>query len=353
MGSIKGNIRKLLLCEFRDILILIVISTIPTYLFAGNAIFSNFSTYVYNILYGALLGWTIWKGNQVIGWCYDKKLPWEDNPTKTFLYRAVSSVIFTAIDIVVVSYLIYTFIYRIDVFDQIHRLIIYAIVTFVIAMLVTTIIYLGHFFVSWRESLIQKEKYKQDALSMQYETLKSYVNPHFLFNSLSVLSSLVEKDTAKSQLFIRQLSDIYRYVLEQKDKELVPLETELAFIVSYISLHRIRHGENLKVDLNVDNKSGYIIPLSLQILLENAFKHNVISEDEPLAVTVKREANFIVVQNKLQIRKTINQSEGIGLETISKRYEFFTKQQLVISNDNHFFTVKLPVLDLSVLEGYK
>ena len=353
MTLTKINIKRLLLQETRDIAILIIISTVPTYLFAGNKIFTNFSHYVNSILYGALLGWTIWKGNQLLGLCFDYKMPWDKNPTKSFIYRIISSVIFSIIDIVIVSYLIYTYIYKINVFDNIKPLINYALVAFVIAMLVTTIIYLYHFFISWRESLIQSEKYKRDALSMQYETLKSYVNPHFLFNSLSVLSSLVEKDTAKSQEFIKQLSDIYRYVLEQKDKELVPLETELNFVSSYINLHRIRHGENLKVVLKIDDKSGHIIPLSIQILLENAFKHNIISEEEPLKVTIWREADYIVVQNTLQIRKSTDQNGGLGLETISKRYAFFTKKPILVDNDNGLFTVKVPILDLRVLDQFK
>jgi len=344
MAQIKINIKRILLQELRDVAILIIISTVPTYLFAGNRIFTNFSHYANSILYGALLGWTIWKGNQLLGVYFDYKMPWEKNPTKSFLYRIISSIIFSMIDIVIVSYLIYTFIYKINVFDNIRPLINYALVAFVIAMLVTTIIYLYHFFISWRESLIQSEKYKRDALSMQYETLKSYVNPHFLFNSLSVLSSLVEKDTQKSQQFIKQLSDIYRYVLEQKDKELVPLKVEFEFIKSFIDLNKIRHGENLKVDIKIDNFDGYVIPLSLQILVENALKHNIVSEEEPLTISISRENSSLIVQNNLQIRKTISDAGGIGLETIQKRYEMLTSEPLIIENGNGYFRVKVPVI---------
>jgi two-component system LytT family sensor kinase len=349
MNPMNKNVKKFVLNELRDIAILIFISTIPTYLFAGNQIFINFPSYSKSIFYGFIIGWTIWKGNQVLGFYLDKKLSWEKNPSSAFIYRISASIVYTIVDIIIVNYLIYTYIYKINVFDDLRRLTIYAVVTFGIAMLVTTIIFLNHFFISWKESLIQKEKFKQDSLSMQYETLKSYVNPHFLFNSLSVLSSLVERDTAKSQEFIKQLSDIYRYVLEQKDKELVPLETELTFMVSYINLHRIRHGENLRVDFRVEDKSGQVIPLSMQILLENAFKHNIISEEEPLEVSIWRENDYVIVQNKLQTRKTINENGGIGLETISKRYEFFNSKPLVVSNENGYFTVKLPVLDISNL----
>lgn len=347
------NWRKHLIRELRDILILLAICTFVTYMFAGNQLFSNFSNYTRSIFYSFFIGLTIWKGNQTLGYFLTKKFPWEKNPSSTLFYHITASVIFTAVDIVVVNYFVYKFVYNISISDNFGRILNYEIVTFGIAMLITTVFYFKHFFLSWKNLVVKEEEFKHQALALQYETLKSYVNPHFLFNSLSVLSSLVEKDTVKSQVFIKQLSDIYRYVLEQKDKELVPLETELNFVLSYINLHRIRHGENLKVEIRVDDKSGYVIPLSIQILLENAFKHNIISEDEPLKVSIWREDNFIVVQNNLQMRKTIDQNGGIGLETISKRYEFFTKRPLLINEDNGFFTVRIPIIANDVLNSVK
>jgi two-component system, LytTR family, sensor kinase len=342
------TLRKFIIQELRDILILIAICTFATYMFVGNQIFINFSIYYKSIFYSFIVGLSIWKGNQYLGYFLAKKFPWEKNPSKTLFYIISASVIFTAVDIAVVNYLIYKFVYHISISDNFERIFNYEVITFGIALLITTIIYLKHFFLSWKSLVVREEEFKHQALALQYETLKSYVNPHFLFNSLSVLSSLVEKDTVKSQKFIKQLSDIYRYVLEQKDKELVDLSTELAFAQSFIDLHKIRHGENLKVEVHVDDLTGYIIPLSMQILLENAFKHNIISEEEPLEVKVWRENDFIIVQNKFQERRTINQSSGFGLDTITKRYEFFTKQELIVTNSRDFFTVKIPVLG-----GYK
>lgn len=353
MNQPTKSISRFFLKEFRDILILVAISTVATYIFAGNKIFVNFTIYARSIFYGFCIGWTIWKGNELLGWLLEKKYPWNVKPVFALVVHLSSSVVYTIIDIVIVNYLIYKYVFNTNLLDNWSNFLSYAIVQFVIAMLITIIFYVKHYFESWRKLVLKEEEFKMEALALRYETLKSYVNPHFLFNSLSVLSSLVEKDTVKSQEFIKQLSDIYRYVLEQKDKELVPLETELTFIISYINLHKIRHGENLKVDLNINDKSGYIIPLSMQILLENAFKHNIISEEEPLDVTIWRENNYIVVQNKLQTRKTISESGGIGLDTISKRYEFFTKRPLLVNSDNGLFTVKIPVLDMSVLDGYR
>jgi len=344
MNHPVNNKIKFLLREFRDILILIGISSGATYMFAGNRIFVNYNIYLRSIFYGFCVGWTIWKGNQILGWLLDKKYPWNVKPVFALTVHLGSSILYTIIDIVIVNYLIYKYVFNTNIIDDWNRFLGYALVQFVIALLVTTIFYVKHYFDSWRELVIKEEEFKREALALRYETLKSYVNPHFLFNSLSVLSSLVEKDVAKSQEFIKQLSDTYRYVIEQKDKELVALEVEIDFIRSFINLHKIRHGENLKVDLNIENRNGFIIPLSLQILLENAFKHNIISEEEPLEVKIWRENDYLIVQNKLQVRKTISESNGIGLETISKSYQFFTKQPLVVLKDNGFFTVKIPIL---------
>lgn len=349
MSLSKKSVIKFCIQEIRDILILLVICTLATYMFVGNQIFINLSIYVKSIIYSFIVGLSIWKGNQILGVFLDKRFPWEKNPTSTLFYHISAAVIFTAIDIVVANYLVYRFVYHVSILDNLQRVLSFEIVTFGISLLIITFFYLKHFFLSWKKLVVREEEFKRQTLTLQYETLKSYVNPHFLFNSLSVLSSLVEKDTNKSQVFIRQLSDIYRYVLEQKDKELVSLETELQFIESYINLHKIRYGENLKVNVNIDDKSGKVIPLSLQILLENVFKHNIISEGEPLDVNIWREGDCIIVQNKLQVRRTINESGGIGLETISKRYEFFRTTPLQIVKDDGFFTVKLPVINSSVV----
>lgn len=348
-----SRLKRIFLQELRDVLILIAICSFATFMFAGNQMFSNFRIYSNSVLYSFIVGLSIWKGNQILGYLMNKRFPWDKEPTSTLFYHLSASVIFTIIDIIVANYLVFKYIYNINVFDDFPRYFRFAIVTLGISMLIITIIYLKHFFLSWRKSLIREAEFKRETLALQYETLKSYVNPHFLFNSLSVLSSLVEKDIVKSQRFIKQLSDIYRYVLEQKDKELVDLSTEMAFARSFIDLHKIRHGESLRVDVDVDNLSGYIMPLSTQILLENAFKHNVISEEEPLEVKVWREDDYIIVQNRLQQRNTINQTGGIGLETIKKRYEILSSKPLFVSDENLFFTVKIPILNSSILDKNK
>ncbi|MBN1142810.1 MAG: histidine kinase [Bacteroidales bacterium] len=315
----------------------------------GNELFSNFRYLIKHCFFGFVLTVALWKGTACVGVYVERKFPWERNPSLTLTFQVLAAVTYAALAILIINLVFLEFYYKTSIKENFKLVLFQMIIELGIAMLITTIFYVKSFFISWRKAAVSEERYKQEALQLQYETLKSYVNPHFLFNSLSVLSSLVEKDTQKSQLFIRQLSDIYRYVLEQKGKELVPLETELDFARSFINLHKIRHGENLKVQLDVEDNAGYIVPLSMQILLENAFKHNVISEEEPLLVKVWRDHDYIIVQNQIRKRKTIEAGSGTGLETIVNQYKFISSRTLLICADDGNFTVHVPILNQNIL----
>ncbi len=140
------------------------------------------------------------------------------------------------------------------------------------------------FFKNWKNSAIQQEELKRAHLALQYQSLKDQVRPHFLFNSLSSLATLINTDTSKATQFVHKLSDVYRYVLEQRETELVPLKDDLKFMEDYIFLQKIRFGDNLQIESELDlDLNRLVIPLSLQMLVENAIKHNEISKDHPLA----------------------------------------------------------------------
>jgi hypothetical protein len=335
--------------QLKDMVIAFLISVAITWLFMGNGLFSDFGYFFKHCFFGFVLTVTLWKGTSCVGVFVERKFPWERNPFLTLTIQVLTAVSFAALAILIINVVFYRFYYKASIKEDFRGVLFQMIVELGIAMLITTLFYVKGFFISWRKAAVSEERYKKEALQLQYETLKSYVNPHFLFNSLSVLSSLVEKDTQKSQLFIRQLSDIYRYVLEQKGKELVSLQAELDFARSFISLHKIRHSENLKVELDVNDSSGYIVPLSMQILLENAFKHNVISEEEPLLVKVWRDHDYIIVQNQIRKRNAIDASGGMGLETIVNQYKFISSRTLLICSDDGYFTVHVPILDQNIL----
>lgn len=181
----------------------------------------------------------------------------------------------------------------------------------------------------------------------QFEILKSQVNPHFLFNSLNVLSSLIHIDPKKAAKFVRQLSKVYRYVLEIKDRDLITLKEELPFVESYIFLLKTRFDQNLSVNLDITNNSErkMIAPMVIQLLLENAIKHNVVSKTKPLTINITEEDGFLAISNNLQLKSSREKSSNTGLNNIRKRYEYLSSKKIEITETEEFFSVKIPLLD--------
>ena len=202
------------------------------------------------------------------------------------------------------------------------------------------------FFRNWREAAIQQEELKRAHLALQYKTLKDQVRPHFLFNSLSSLVTLINTDTEKATLFVHKLSDVYRYVLEQRENELVPLAREVKFLEDYIYLQKIRFGESLQVSFNLKtDQKQMMIPLSLQMIVENAIKHNEASSDHPLIVEISANDNHqVVIRNNLQKKEVMENSPGMGIENLRKRIAFFTDEPLVIEEEPETFSVTIPTV---------
>jgi two-component system LytT family sensor kinase len=194
---------------------------------------------------------------------------------------------------------------------------------------------------------LQTERLQKEAVQAQFDALKNQVSPHFLFNSLSILSSLVEIDTKLSVQFINRLSKAYRYILDQRDNEQVSLKTELDFIESYTFLLNIRFDDRLKVVINVPEaaRTRYqIAPLTLQLLVENAVKHNQMSDEDPLTVTIALVGETLRVSNPIQLRPSSGDSTGMGLQNISSRYRLLTDQPVRVGEHNGDFVVIIPLL---------
>lgn len=198
----------------------------------------------------------------------------------------------------------------------------------------------------WRFSLAEAEKYKKESAEFEFEMLQAQINPHFLFNSLNTLSSLVYEDAERSSEFIRKLSDVYRHVLETRHKELVSIGEELTFTESFIFLLEIRFDQKLSVDLQIDDvlMESKIVPLSLQLLIENAVKHNIVSEKKPLHIKVYNDEHYVIVENPLQLKKAREKGSRMGLRNISNRYKAICKKEIVISDENDKFIVKVPII---------
>ncbi|GAB3998136.1 hypothetical protein GCM10028807_45020 [Spirosoma daeguense] len=195
---------------------------------------------------------------------------------------------------------------------------------------------------------VRAERLEKENLQAQFAALKSQVNPHFLFNSLSILSSLVHADADLSEKFIDQLSRAYRYILEQKDNERVLLKTELEFIQAYRFLLNIRFENKFDISIDVPKEAQNrysIAPLTLQLLVENAVKHNRMSTKEPLHVSIQIEDNCLVVKNNLQQRPQTETSTGVGLQNIINRYALLTDQPVWVGESDGNFVVKVPLLN--------
>lgn len=198
--------------------------------------------------------------------------------------------------------------------------------------------------IQWQDAMKREQKLREENLVFQNETLKSQINPHFLFNSLNTVSSLIQSDPVKAELFITNLSSVYRYVLENGQKDMVPLQSELDLLNRYFDLHRVRDDEKISLTIDYTDAGVYrIIPVSLQILLENAIKHNSATRQNPLRINVFFEDQYVVVRNNLQKKATQLKSTGIGLRNLSERIKLVTGKTLIIEENDNYFTAKIPL----------
>ena len=199
----------------------------------------------------------------------------------------------------------------------------------------------------WKESLAEKEKLEQLTIRQEFETLKSQVNPHFLFNCFNTLSSLISEDRKQAEVFLDELSKVYRYLLRNNEDGLTTLQTEIKFIESYYCLLKTRHGEAVQVKTEIDKKYDlYLLPsLSLQLLVENAVKHNVLSKNKPLLIDIfTTSGNKLVVSNNLQLRTVKAPSNRIGLDNIKSKYELLNHPGFQVLQDKKSFSVVLPLI---------
>ncbi|MCC9071322.1 2TM domain-containing protein [Flavobacterium sp. F-65] len=224
----------------------------------------------------------------------------------------------------------------------------------IITFIVLAVFHALHFYKVYNENRVKEQKIIAGTASAKFETLKNQIDPHFLFNSLNVLSSLIEENPDNAQRFTTSLSKIYRYVLEQKDKELVFVEDELAFAKTYMNLLKMRFENSLFYELPTEgiNPDAKVVPLSLQLLLENTVKHNVVSEQRPLHIRIFIKGDYLAVQNDFQKKEVLQDRQGVGLQNIVNRYGIITNRKVLIEQNAATFTVKIPILtkQIAVME---
>lgn len=220
---------------------------------------------------------------------------------------------------------------------------------FVAALVVSLSYEASYFFEKWKVTFRQNEELKNQQIRTQFEVLQNQMSPHFLFNSLNTLTTVISEDPVAAISFTEKLAEVYRYILQNKDRELVSLDEEIEFVKSYLFLLKMRYPDNLTFDFRIDSDLYRlsIPPLTLQMLVENAIKHNVVSKSKPLQIEIYAEkANSIIVKNNLQKKEPLSKPTQTGLENIRKRYEILGGREIDIITTVDNFMVAVPLIDL-------
>jgi two-component system LytT family sensor kinase len=298
-------------------------------------------------------GWSLticmtqWLGNSYLNGLLDKRFTWKDHLVKRTIFGILAIVGYSALAYLVVQFIMYLIVYGSFPDDLLKWSLRYSYIAILISFAISLIFTAVGFFQNWKDSLLEAERVRAEMLMYKYESLQNQINPHFLFNSFNVLSDLVYEDQQKAVDFIRQMSQLFRYVLDSRDKELVPIKEELEFIKAYSSLLHSRFEEKLSIQLDVEAmEHEMIVPMTLQLLIENCVKHNEISASQPLHVHILRKGEYIRVENSVQPKPERIDSRRTGLSNIRQQFRYFTDKEILITQTDKVFAVEVPVLRL-------
>lgn len=218
-----------------------------------------------------------------------------------------------------------------------------------IIIIPVTALYFGFYFLrSWQSSEVRNQRLEKEQLKIQLDSLKNHLDPHFMFNNLNILSALIDKDTAASQKFLEKFAEVYRFLLQNKNSELVDLEQELQFLKSYFYLIECRYEDMVSLDnrLKVEDQGYFVPPFTLQMLFENGIKHNTITTKKNLRFELYCEDCFLVVRNNINPKVTPVESHKSGLDNIRSRYRYFTDKPVEVADDDGYFTVRVPLIEV-------
>ncbi len=300
-----------------------------------------------DLLYSFLISCLMSGGITFIISFSERFFPWVKAPMKRFFFDLVAVTAYSFITSFLLVSVFSVHVWQFTTWSEIgfRQAASNAMLPTIIALFITFILTSRAFLLQWKQASLEAEQMKNERLKVQYQSLKDQLNPHFLFNSLNVLSNLVYENPDKANDFIEKLARVYRYVLDVQNEELVSLDREIAFAKSYLELQKIRFGDKLNFNVDVEADAAvFIPPLALQLLLENALKHNKATRDNPLQIDISRKGALLVVNNNLQKRDTEEPPSGIGLTNIRERYRFFTEIPVDIQQSVGHFTANLPLI---------
>ncbi len=292
----------------------------------------------------------LWLGNQGITSFFEQKFSWTRFGKKRFFGQLFTGIFYSLI-VLNVAYFIFKLVLTEDppIVEQIIVMNVWGIVLTVPAYS----IYFGlHFLKHWQMTELEVERYQKETTISQLTNLKNHLDPHFLFNNLNILSSLIDKDRDLSQEFLVRFAQVYRTLLLNKGEDLVTLEEELEFIQSYIFLIETRFEKNISFDLNIAQDAFYFMlpPLTIQMLIENAIKHNNITEARPLQIRITTNGNRLHVCNSLfEKPEDLKTKSGTGLKNIKARFSYFTDEELIFQKNEKEFRASVPMLEVETL----
>ncbi len=310
----------------------------------------TFERYSVTFLISGMYTFFIGLGNGFLNDYLDSKFSWTDETRKRTIAAIVGTLLMNVALVYFCNYLNFIVIQGKNpekFFNGEMNFINWFFINF--AIMISAIGHARGFMAAWKNSTkkeVVEQKLIAKSANAQFESLKNQLDPHFLFNSLNVLDSLIEENPFQAQRFTNSMSKIYRYVLEQKDKELVSVEEEIDFAKTYCELLKTRFEDAVTFDFNIseEDKKGFVVPLSLQLLLENSIKHNFATSSKPLNIKIFTEKGNLIIENNLQTRELPNTSTGVGLANIVSRYNLLTERNVFVEKSEAFFRVKLPIL---------
>jgi len=316
------------------------------HIFYGDALFNDYRIWLISFPLIWVLGIISWYIHVLYGHAVQNRFPEISQSRQRILVKCLVSVFVMAPSMLLIFFLydgLSILGYQVENDDLIKGL----LVGFAVNLIFSTLWEAMYIMDKHRESIGEKELLRQMSVQQEFDVLKSQVNPHFLFNCFNTLSSLINEDAKKAEIFLDELSKVYRYLLRNNEAGLSTLQNELRFIESYFRLLKTRHGDAVQFQVEADKRyDNYLLPsLSLQLLVENAVKHNVLSKNKPLIIDIFTTAgNKLVVNNNLQRRTIKGPSNRIGLDNIKTKYELLGQKGFHILEDAKNFTVVLPLI---------
>lgn len=309
----------------------------------------GFLTVVDDVLYGFTLAMAIGLGLGYIEGRIQRHISWLKEPVKRLFAEVVivTTYSFCVSVVILISFYFIKGYFTFPVVDW--EVVLQGVkLPMLIAYVMTFFFTSRAFLTEWRQAAVHAEKLRTEQFAGQYRLLRDQLNPHFLFNSLNVLSNVIYEDQDKAADYVQQLARFYRYVLEVQNEEVVSLKKELEFGERYLYLQKLRFGANLIIENTVRVMEDEVVPpMSIQLCLENVLKHNAVSQAEPLRISLSRDGNLLIIQNQLNPRKTeTKEGTGVGLQNIKQRYQLLSGEDVIVEQQLNTFTVKLPILKL-------